>query len=627
MQEKISDPLPNFPMVSKARMESELNSEYDNLGSGYYQRKALREEAWKRYNFEPYGNEKDGSAKITDSTIFNVVEWMVPSLIQPFMSTDDFIKVIPESAKIRDVIAAEYNRELLNFQMRKRMDMYSVYYDVFKTFLIGGDAFMKATWIDRDRAAGEPVGRPNVTAIFPDAIRYDWTVKGGFMKSDIVTHEEDWNRAQIRAMKGKKGVIDSAIDMVLETRGQKIKTSDLSDEQQNDKNYIGENLDTADKNKDLFLRREHWTTYDIDGDGKLKPVMAVFIGLTLVQVIKNPYDFQRPPFVMAEYVRDPMGNPAAGAARVLEDIQAFRTGIMRMMSDNLNSQLNGIYEVDQTSVDDIGFQLLMNAPAGSRIGIPVRKPGSIQPLKTNPLAPQALTAWEMMELAGENRSGFPRFAQGLNPSSLSQTATGVVETTNRAEMRLWETATRFGESTLKPLIRMIISLNQQKLEPQDIEVQFGIDARGQIATDPNSGEEIDLDASPKDLIAIHKDDISGYFSVNLDIQVGSDKQNQINNQLQYAQYFGNLQAIPPEVINTVAVDTARLMGMKNVEALMRKEYVGGGNTAIPAGPTGSTGQEERAVGAVPGIDGSASLQGANISGLPGATATPQGPTG
>jgi hypothetical protein len=620
----ITDKLEKFPEVSLSQMEADLNSEFLNLESGYNTRKANRIEAWKRYNFEPYGNEADGASKMTDSSIFNVVEWMVPSLIQPFIETQDFIKVIPESAKIKDIIAAEYNRELLNFQMRKRMDLYSIYYDTFKTFLVGGDSFIKLTWVKRSKKTGEPVGRPNLTPTSPDSIRYDWTVKGGFMKSRVVTHEEDWTRSEVLDMKGMDGVIQSQLDKVLLDEGQGMKTSRLEDEQIVDKNYIGNQFHKADKNKSLFLRREHWTTYDMDGTGKLIPVMAVFINNCLVQVIKNPYDFQRPPFVNAECVRDPQGNPAAGWANILGDIQGFRTSILRMMSDNLNSQLNGIYEVDQTNVDDIGFQLLMNAPAGSRIGIPTRRPGSITPLPTNPLAPQAMTAWQLMEDAGENRGGFPRYAQGLNPSSLSQTATGVVETTQRAEMRLWELATRFGESTLKPLIRMIISLNQQMLEPQDIEVQFGIDARGQSVFDPDTGEEISLDAHPRDLIKVHKDDISGYFSVNLDIQVGSDKQNQINNMMQYAQYFGSIEAIPPEVTQVVAVETARLMGIPKVEAIMRRDYVGGGNTAVPdtARPAAEAGATS---GGLQAPAGATSVPGIDNGGLPGEIGAPEGP--
>jgi len=594
----VEDPLPNNPHVSVSRMEHDLNSEFEALAAGYYTRKSKRIENWKQYNFQPYGNEKDGASKIVDSTIFNVVEWMTPSLIQPFFETSDFIKVVPESASQEDIIAAEYNRELLNYQMRKRMDLYSMYYDTFKTFLVCGDAYLKLTWQKRDAKSGEPVGRPMLTPVTPDAIRYDWTVKGGFMKSRVVTHEEDWSRSDVLSMKGQKGVLDHRIDRVTASGGRSLRTDRLRDEQVDDKAYIGEKMDIHEKAKTLFLRREHWTEYDMNGDGKLVPVMAVFIDDVLVQVLENPYDFKRPPFVMAECVRDPFGNPAMGWAEILEDIQKYRTALLRMTSDNMNSQLNGLFEVDQTSVDDIGMQLLMNAPQGSRIGIPTRKPGSINPIPSNPITRDAFQVWELLEIAGENRGGFTRYSQGMDSKSLNQTATGFVGITQRSEMRLWEIATRFAESTLKPLIRMIISLNQQMLEPQDIEVQFGIDGRDLAMMDPETGEVTPMSAEPGELIRVGKEDIGGAFSVNLDLQVGSDKQQKINNMFQYGQYLGSLQTVDPNVMNDVnqviLAESARLMDLPKVANVIRRNNAQAGRGVSlpfngPAGPQAGAG--------------------------------------
>jgi hypothetical protein len=570
----IEDPVPSYPAVSVSRMEQDLNSEFETLSAGYFTRKTKRMEAWKQYNFQPYGNEKDGASKIVDSTIFNVVEWMTPSLIQPFFETSDFIKVVPESSSMEDIIAAEYNRELLNYQMRKRMDLYSMYYDTFKTFLVCGDAYLKLTWQNKDPKSGEPVGRPLMTPVTPDAMRYDWTVKGGFMNSKVVTHEEDWSRSDVIGMKGMKGVFDHRIDRVVAGGGRSLRTDRLRDEQVDDKAYIGEKMDISDKAKTLFLRREHWTEYDMKGDGILVPIMAVFIDDVLVQVMENPYDFKRPPFVMAECVRDPFGNPALGWADILSDIQKYRTALLRMTSDNMNSQTNGMFEVDQTSVDDIGLQLLMNAPQGSRIGIPTRKPGSITPIPSNPIAGHAFQVWELLEVAAENRGGFTRYSQGMDSKSLNQTATGFVGITQRSEMRLWEIATRFAESTLKPMIRMIISLNQQNLTAQDIEVQFGIDGRDMVMQDPETGEEIPMSAEPGDLIRVGKEDIGGAFSVTLDLQVGSDKQQNINNMFQYGQYLGSLQTVDPNVLNDVnqviLAETARLMNLPKVANVIRR---------------------------------------------------------
>jgi hypothetical protein len=322
---------------------------------------------------------------------------------------------------------------------------------------------------------------------------------------------------------------------------------------------------------------------------------------------------------MAECVRDPQGNPAMGWAKILEDIQKYRTAMMRMGSDNLNSQLNGLYEVDSTCVDDIGFQLWMNSPQGSRIGIPSRRPGSIQPLKSNPLAPQVFQLWEMTDIAAENRGGFTRYSQGMDSKALNQTATGFVGITQRSEMRLWEIATRFSENTLKPLIRMTISLNQQNLDEQDIEIQFGINGRGQVAVDQRTGEEVELSLKPGELLSVSKEDLAGYFSVALDLQVGSDRQQKINNLFQWGQYFAPyIQAgqIPAETIQTIASETARLMDLPKVESQMRGSYAGGRGTAIPVGPSGSQGGFGSGV---LGAEGEPPVSEANPTGVSGQT--------
>lgn len=610
--------LPKFPTVDFERIENDLNQEFKSLESGYNTRKAKRIENWQRYQFQPYGNETDGASKIVDSTIFNMVEWATPSLIQPFMETPDFIKVVPESGQLRDIISSEYNRELLNYQMRKRMDMYSVYYDTFKTFQVTGDAYWKLTWQPRDLSKGEPVGRNHLSFINPNAIRWDWTVQGGFMHSTVVTHEEDWTRSDILGMKNKDGVINECIDEVLAGNGRSWKHTRLRDEATESKGYAGENHDISEEAKKLFLRREHWTQYDMDGSGRLKPIMAVFIEDHLVQVIENPYKFKRPPFTMAECIRDPMGNPALGWADVLDPIQKFRTAILRMASDNLNNQLNGMYEVDQTNVDDIGFQLLMNAKGGSKIGIPVRQKGSITPLPAAPMARDAFQVWELLEIAGENRGGFTRYSQGLDSKALNQTATGFVGITQRSEMRLWEMATRFAESCLKPMVRMMIALNQQMLTKMDIEVQFGIDAKG-IVVKREDGTEETLDADPGDLIQVTKDDIGGNFSVVLDLQVGSDKQQKVNNMFQYGQYLGSLQTVDPAVLNavnqTILVEAARLMNMPKIENVVRRQNAGRGIT-LPASIEG-TGEAQGPVGGVPGAETESVLSDALPSRLPG----------
>jgi hypothetical protein len=336
---------------------------------------------------------------------------------------------------------------------------------------------------------------------------------------------------------------------------------------------------------ELFSRREHWTKYDVDGKGKAVPVMAVFIDNIMVQVIKNPYDFQHPPYTMAECVRDPLGAPAAGFACSLSPIQKFRTAILRMLSDNLNAQNNGLYEVDRTNIDEVGMRLLRFAPQGSRVPIPVRRPGTITPLTPAPMAQHAFTAWEMLAVEGENRSGSTRYSQGQDSNSLNQTATGIVSITQRSEMRMWELTKRYTESSFKRMIRMTISINQQKLDKQDLKMQFDVNIHNKDIIDAAKALGVDPGLKAEQWVTLSREDIGGYFSVDIDIMVGSDRQTKINNLLNYMQYVVPTMGdkMPPEVMTYVAVELAELMGLSEIKALYGDSYIGTRGINIPKG--------------------------------------------
>ena len=101
---------------------------------------------------------------------------MVPTLVQPFMETDNFLKIEPSTADPKSIIRAQIHRELMDYQLRKRMDWYSVLTKTVKGFLIQGQSYMKVIWKDKKDLDGEPVSRPEIVSIPASHIRYDWTV-------------------------------------------------------------------------------------------------------------------------------------------------------------------------------------------------------------------------------------------------------------------------------------------------------------------------------------------------------------------------------------------------------------------------------------------------------------------
>lgn len=592
------DALPNFPNVDMLTIERDLNNEFEELRSGYNTEKARRIKFHKEYKFQPYGTEIQGESTFVDSSIFDVVEWLLPALIQPLVETNDFMRVSPVKATVRNIIKAQVAREVLNFNIRRRNNFYLYLYDVIKGFLIGGVSFGKLVWIEADEDAGIPVAYVKTIAIPADQIRYDWTVKN-FEDSTVVTQEEDLTRSEVLSLFMKKdniqthektiseddlfeGVIPERFNTVIEQSGATMKTDYLRDELAEARNYVGQaNEQESDVNKSLYLRREQWTMYDMEGNGFMEPIMAVFINNDLVQVVRNIMPDKKPPFMRGECIRDSEGNPGMGQAEILSDVQKYQTGIMRMFSNNLNAQNNGLMEYDMTEVDQVAIMLLQQAPSGSRVPLPTRKIGSIQPIPVTPIAGQAFSINEKIEVLKENRSGFTRYSQGQDSNSLNQTATGITQILSRSDLRAWEMAMRFAESHMTDMARKTLAMAQKFMGRTDIELAFSTE---EITVTSAEGKPVTIAAKrAKDWIIVENKDIGGFFDIQVDIQSKSEVQQQITSNLNWlttmAPYIAQ-GVIKPEVVQVIALETAKLMGNKAIETQLRGDLPNVGNGAV-----------------------------------------------
>jgi len=635
--------LPNFKNVETLTIERDLEHEFRDLESGYRTSKSRRIQFNKEYKFQLYGNERPGESSFVDSSIFDAIEWMIPAMIQPLVETNDFMQVKPVAASVQNIIKAQLARESLNYQIRRKNDFYLHLHDILKGFAIGGESFGKLVWIPKDEAAGNPVGYTKIIAVPADQIRYDWTVKN-FEDSSVVTQEEDLTRSQVLNlfMKNKntqthqhvvnqkdlkEGVIMERFNQAIMTQGSNTKTSYLRDERTEARNYVGERTSNSDVNKGLYLRREQWTMYDIEGNGFMEPVLAVFIDDHLVQVVKNKMPDKQPPFLRGECVRSVDGNPAMGIAELLSTIQKYQTGIMRMFSDNLNSQHNGMYEYDQLNVDQVAIMLLQNAPAGSKVPLPVRKMGSIQPITPAPIASQAFAINEKLDSIKENRSGFTRYSQGSDSKSLNQTATGITQILSRSDLRTWELIMRFSESYMTQMGRKVLSMTQEFMEEQDIELQFNVKP---IKLVSSQGVPVTIPGRRAgDWVKINNKDLGGHFDLILDIKSKQETQDQINNNMAWVTNFGpylQVAGMSPDVIKTVMLTTAKLMGNTEIETTIREEIVhvgtGGVTVPIPAQLAAGAGQENNAPvageqQALGNAQQEPGVQGTNTAAIPG----------
>jgi len=108
----------------------------------------FREEAYRFYRGRALGNERAGRSKVVSSDVMDAVEWVMPSLMRIYFSSDI---VSCEPVGPEDQTVAERVSALLNYQFTRRGDGFVVAYKWFKDALIYGLGVAKISWEDRFR--------------------------------------------------------------------------------------------------------------------------------------------------------------------------------------------------------------------------------------------------------------------------------------------------------------------------------------------------------------------------------------------------------------------------------------------------------------------------------------------
>ena len=86
---------------------------------------------------------------------------------------------------------------------------------------------------------------------------------------------------------------------------------------------------------------EYWGFYDINDDGSLEPIVATWIGSTLIRMEKNPFPDGKLPLVVVPYMPRKRELYGEADAELLGDNQAILGATMRRMIDLLGRSANG----------------------------------------------------------------------------------------------------------------------------------------------------------------------------------------------------------------------------------------------------------------------------------------------
>lgn len=410
----------------------------------------------------------------------DTVEWILPSLLRVFASTRDAIEVTPRRPQFQP--QSDLVREVLQWLFWERLDGLSFLHEWFKDGLISKVGFARVGYCQEDGSVPETyrgLTLPQVQALLADAgvqvlgqaERIETTDQGpiqvydldieraapdGYPTIDVVPPEE--MRIDNAARYGRE-------PLFIAQEYTRPRSELLAD------GYpvadMGEHYaDTAGTSIEAQARRRINTSHLFDDSDESDPqlrvvdayvrrgpahgarwIHAFIIGDTLVErdeVDAHPFTWWCPA---------PMPHVFFGHCPVDHAIapQRLRTRLLRAVEDNVYLTVNGRMGVvggDETTIDD----LLDSRPGGV---VRLAAKDSLVPIAQPDLTGAAWQAVEWAEQWTEKRTGFSRMSKGLSSEALNDTATGVLEITERADMRV-ELIARHAAAALSQVLAKVL---------------------------------------------------------------------------------------------------------------------------------------------------------------------------
>lgn len=211
---------------------------------------------------------------------------------------------------------------------------------------------------------------------------------------------------------------------------------------------------------------EYWGYFDIDGDGSLTPIVATWIGDTMIRLEKNPFPDQKLPFVVIPYLpvkRELYGEPDA---ELLEDNQKILGAVTRGMIDLLGRSANGQQGFAKGMLDPLNrrrydegrdYEFNPNMPPSAGL-IEHRYPE---------LPQSALLMLNLQNQDAEALTGVKSFSGGMSGESYGNVAAGIRGVLDAASKREMAILRRLAKG-MSEIGQKIVSMNGAFLSEQEV---------------------------------------------------------------------------------------------------------------------------------------------------------------
>jgi hypothetical protein len=511
-----------------------------------------------------------GRSSITPRLIRKQAEWRYASLSEPFLSTDDLFNIEPVAAD--DQFAAEQNQLVINNQFNTKINKVKFINDYVRAAVNTGTVICKVGWeyAEEEYEEEEDIYE-YIQAASPDdlaELEMVQQLSQGDPHQFEATVPKEWKEALQLTMENQIPVVPSFVRTEMVKKSRVVKncptievcnykhvmidptakgdlskasfviykyTTTLSDLKKSNKNYknldqldninvdylAAEDIDFndkkfnfSDKPRQKLVCYEYWGYWDIDGSGITKPIVATFVGDTMILLEENPFPDKSLPFSIAQYLPVFEENYGECDAELLEDNQKIIGAVTRGMVDLMARSANGQIGYAKGILDTLNLKRFKE---GDDYAFnPGVNPEQAFHVHKFPEIPQsAYTMLQLQQSEAESLTGVKSFSGGISGQALGNTATGVRSALDATSKRDLEILRRLAEG-LKTIGRKIIAMNAVWLS-----------------------EEETVRITNNRFVQVRRDDLAGNFDLKLAIST-AEVDNQKAEELAYMlQTMGN----------------------------------------------------------------------------------------
>ena len=499
----------------------------------------------------PYGNEVKGKSQIVSQDIRKQLEWMIPSLADPFLSSPDIIKCNPITWE--DVPSARQNELLLNTQFCRKFPRYNFLMKSLKVLAMEGTLVVQTGWDYEDEEVEEMVetvvidpesgeemiimakqkvtkvkkNQPTAVVCRNEDIYIDPTCMDNMDKCQFVIHRYESDLSTLKADGRYKN-----LDQVEKHEGQV-----------RDNGYYPQDhtyFTFEDKARKKMVMYEYWGNYDVNEDGIAEPIVCSWIGNTVVRLQSNPYPDKKPPFIVVPFNAVPFQIYGDSLASVIGDNQKVKTAIIRGVIDNMAQSNNGQVGMKKGSLDIANRKKFLQGNNFEYNG----DKGDFWQGSYNQIPGSAFDVMTLMNNEIESQTGVKSFSGGISGNALGSTATGARGALDATATRRISLVRNIAENLIKPLMRKWMSYNAEFLEAEEI-----------------------VRITNEEFIPIKRDDLTGNIDIDISISTAEDN-NAKSQELSFLlQTLGN--TMPFEMTQMIIAEIAKLSRMPDLEKRIR----------------------------------------------------------